>query len=138
MGNRGGNASKRHAPWLFRVIIIHRLPLLVEPFSTGPTDGTCSIGQHLLLLEMRDVFPAGVGAVCNGGLNLKFSAMDLVNVAMTCSRLAGPALDILWSEQSSLVPLIMCLPRDTWEIADQTIVSEVYHLSLDWTMLTVL
>ncbi|KAG1817450.1 hypothetical protein EV424DRAFT_1028355 [Suillus variegatus] len=43
------------------------------------------------------------------------SATDLVNVAMTCSRLAGPALDILWSRQSSLAQLIMCLPQDTWE-----------------------
>ncbi|KAG2030158.1 hypothetical protein BDR03DRAFT_1096096 [Suillus americanus] len=54
--------------------------------------------------------------------HVKSSAKDLVNVAMTCSTLAGPALDILWSEQSSLAPLMMCLPRDAWEIAeDQTI-----------------
>ncbi|KAG2030837.1 hypothetical protein BDR03DRAFT_1003400 [Suillus americanus] len=54
--------------------------------------------------------------------HVKSSAMDLVNVAMTCSTLAGPALDILWSEQSSLAPLIMCLPQETWEVAeDQTI-----------------
>ncbi|KAG1865446.1 hypothetical protein DFJ58DRAFT_864448 [Suillus subalutaceus] len=54
--------------------------------------------------------------------HVKSSAKDLVNVAMTCSTLAGPALDILWSEQSSLAPLIMCLPQDTWEVAeDQTI-----------------
>ncbi|KAG1782669.1 hypothetical protein EV702DRAFT_1041457 [Suillus placidus] len=42
--------------------------------------------------------------------HLKFSTTDLVNVAMTCSRLAGPALNILWSEQPSLVPLIIDLP----------------------------
>jgi hypothetical protein len=63
---------------------------------------------------------------------------DLKNAAMTCSRLAGPAFNILWSEQSSLVPLIMCLPEDTLEIADKTIVSEVYHLNLDSMMLTML
>jgi hypothetical protein len=58
--------------------------------------------------------------------HIKSSTMDLVNVAMTCSTLAGPALNILWSEHSSLAPLIMCLPQDTWEYAeDQTIVSEV-------------
>ncbi|KIK36543.1 hypothetical protein CY34DRAFT_94197 [Suillus luteus UH-Slu-Lm8-n1] len=70
--------------------------------------------------------------------HIKYSSTDLINVAMTCSQLAGPALDILWYEQPSLVPLIMCLPQDTWEVVDQTIVSEVYHLSLDSTMLTVL
>jgi hypothetical protein len=63
---------------------------------------------------------------------------DLKRVAMTCSRLACPALNILWSRRSSLVPFIMCLPQDTWEIEDTTIVSEVYHLNLDSTMLTML
>jgi hypothetical protein len=70
--------------------------------------------------------------------HLKSSPTDLVNVATTCSRLAGPALDILWSKQSSLVPLVKCLPRDAWKVKNQTIVSEVYHLSLNCTMLTVL
>jgi hypothetical protein len=70
--------------------------------------------------------------------HVKYSSTILVNIAMTCSRLAGPALDILWREQPSMVPLIMCLPQDTWEVVNQTIVSEVYHLSLDSTMLTVL
>jgi hypothetical protein len=70
--------------------------------------------------------------------HLKSSPTDLMNAAMTCSRLAGPALDILWSEQSSFVPLVMCLPEDTLEITDKTIVSEVYHLNLDSTMLTML
>ncbi|KAG1832342.1 hypothetical protein DFJ58DRAFT_870672 [Suillus subalutaceus] len=54
--------------------------------------------------------------------HVKSSVKDLVNMAMTCSTLAGPTLDILWSEQSSLAPLIMCLPQDTWKVAkDQTI-----------------
>lgn len=71
--------------------------------------------------------------------HVKSSATDLVNVAMTCSRLAGPALNILWSEQHSLAPLIMCLPEDAWEVTeDHTIVSQVCHLSLDRTMFTVL
>jgi hypothetical protein len=69
---------------------------------------------------------------------IKSSRTDLKNVAMTCSRLSAPALDILWSAQSSLVPLIMCLPQDARETKDRTIVSEVYHLNLDSTMLTML
>jgi hypothetical protein len=68
--------------------------------------------------------------------HLEFSPTDLKNVVMTCSRLAGLALNILWSEQSSLVPLIKCLPQGAREIADKTIVSEVYHLNLASTMLT--
>ncbi|KIK43135.1 hypothetical protein CY34DRAFT_727509 [Suillus luteus UH-Slu-Lm8-n1] len=60
--------------------------------------------------------------------HLRFSPTDLKNVATTCPRLAGPALDILWSEQSSLVPLIMCLPEDARKIMDRTI-----HLSREPT-----
>jgi hypothetical protein len=88
--------------------------------------------------------------------NLKSSPEDLINAAMTNSKLAGPALDILWAELSSFVPLIKCLSHDTLKyddrtlvsavypvnlyskIAEKTIVSEVYHLNLDSTMLTML
>jgi hypothetical protein len=64
---------------------------------------------------------------------------DLINVAMTCHpRLLAPALNILWFKRTSLVSLIACLPQDAWVIVDRTIVSEVYHLDLDSTMLTML
>ncbi|KAG1732537.1 hypothetical protein EDD22DRAFT_960343 [Suillus occidentalis] len=53
--------------------------------------------------------------------HLRFPLTDLRNVAMTCTRLAGPALNVLWSEQSSLLPLIMCLPQGALGIADETI-----------------
>ncbi|KIK43157.1 hypothetical protein CY34DRAFT_82326 [Suillus luteus UH-Slu-Lm8-n1] len=53
--------------------------------------------------------------------HLRFSPTSVKNVAMTCSSLAAPALDFLWSEHSSLAPLIMCLPSDTLEITDRTI-----------------
>ncbi|KAG1778223.1 hypothetical protein EV702DRAFT_1277964 [Suillus placidus] len=49
--------------------------------------------------------------------HVKSSKRDLVNVAMTCSKFSDPALNMLWCEQSSLAPLIMCLPQDTWELA---------------------
>jgi hypothetical protein len=49
------------------------------------------------------------------------------------------ALNILWREQSSFAPLIMCLPQDTLEAPhDGTIVSNVCNLNLDKKMLTVL
>jgi hypothetical protein len=69
---------------------------------------------------------------------LKSSPNDLKNLAVTCSRLSGPALDILWAEQSGFGPLFMCLPRDLRKYDGRTIVSDVYHLNLDSTMLTML
>ncbi|KAG1744712.1 hypothetical protein EDD22DRAFT_958605 [Suillus occidentalis] len=53
--------------------------------------------------------------------HLRFHSTAVKNVAMTCTRLAAPALDFLWSEHSSLAPLIMCLPQDALEITDRTI-----------------
>ncbi|KAG1802522.1 uncharacterized protein BJ212DRAFT_1591281 [Suillus subaureus] len=50
--------------------------------------------------------------------HVKSSGTDLINVAVTCSTLSDPALNILWLEQSSLGPLVMCLPQDTWEVTE--------------------
>jgi hypothetical protein len=70
--------------------------------------------------------------------HLNWPLRNLRNVAMTCTRLAGPALNVLWSEQSTLFPLIKCLPKDALSVTNKTIVSGVYHLNLDSTMLTML
>ncbi|KAG2114505.1 hypothetical protein BD769DRAFT_1489524 [Suillus cothurnatus] len=65
--------------------------------------------------------------------HVKSSGTDLINVAMTCSALSGPALDILWSEQSSLSHLVMCLPQDTWEATEErTIKFTREPLPTDW------
>ncbi|KAG0691563.1 hypothetical protein DFH29DRAFT_1010769 [Suillus ampliporus] len=53
------------------------------------------------------------------------SVTDMTNFASTCSVLSSPALDILWCKQLNLGPLIMCLPRDTWEVRDDGFI----HLS---------
>ncbi|KAG0707365.1 hypothetical protein DFH29DRAFT_897056 [Suillus ampliporus] len=57
--------------------------------------------------------------------NVTLSATDLINFASTCSAVSSPALNILWCAQSSLGPLIMCLPQDAWEIGDDGFI----HLS---------
>ncbi|KAG0699032.1 hypothetical protein DFH29DRAFT_1081509 [Suillus ampliporus] len=49
-------------------------------------------------------------------------ATDMINFASTCSALSSPALDILWSKQLNLGPLIMCLPEDTWEVGDDNFI----------------
>ncbi|KAG1737320.1 hypothetical protein EDB19DRAFT_1877937 [Suillus lakei] len=64
--------------------------------------------------------------------HLKSSPKDLRNVAMTCSSLADSALSILWSEQSNLAPLIMCLPQDTWEVKCCTINFTREPLPTEW------
>jgi hypothetical protein len=40
---------------------------------------------------------------------------DLLALATSCSLLCGTALDELWREQSSLLPLILTMPDDVWE-----------------------
>lgn len=39
---------------------------------------------------------------------------DQVAVALTCSSLREPALDSLWKQQDSLLPLLSTLPRNLW------------------------
>lgn len=39
---------------------------------------------------------------------------DIARLAGTCMAFMDPALDILWKTQSSLSPLVMCLPAHLW------------------------
>ncbi|KAJ7605660.1 hypothetical protein FB45DRAFT_1141058 [Roridomyces roridus] len=39
----------------------------------------------------------------------------LCALARTCRAFSEPALDLLWKEQASLVPLLKCLPSGTWQ-----------------------
>ncbi|KIK21387.1 hypothetical protein PISMIDRAFT_78034, partial [Pisolithus microcarpus 441] len=39
---------------------------------------------------------------------------DVARLARTCKAFKAPALDVLWRTQSSLSPLIMCLPNHLW------------------------
>jgi hypothetical protein len=65
--------------------------------------------------------------------NVTSSAMNMINFASTCSAVSSPALNILWRIQSSLEPLIMCLPQDTWEIrGDNVVVSYVHYRVGHW------
>ncbi|KAH7911109.1 hypothetical protein BJ138DRAFT_1086240 [Hygrophoropsis aurantiaca] len=41
---------------------------------------------------------------------------DFVSLALTCRTFCSPALDILWSTQTSLYPLVATFPSDLWEI----------------------
>ncbi|KAG1733827.1 hypothetical protein EDB19DRAFT_1192274 [Suillus lakei] len=67
--------------------------------------------------------------------NLRSSPSDLAHVAQTCRGLVDPALDILWSRMLSLAPLIMCLPRDTWEVKSNTIHFTREPLPMEWALL---
>ncbi|KAJ6533966.1 hypothetical protein DFH09DRAFT_932442, partial [Mycena vulgaris] len=37
-------------------------------------------------------------------------------LARTCRAFQDPALDILWRNQESLVPLLSCIPFDAWDV----------------------
>ncbi|KAG2346584.1 hypothetical protein BDR05DRAFT_959517 [Suillus weaverae] len=61
------------------------------------------------------------------------SPKDLINFARTCSAVSDPPLNMLWRVQSSLAPLIMCLPEATWEIRkDHHIYFTRKPLPMEW------
>jgi hypothetical protein len=45
---------------------------------------------------------------------------SLANLAVTCRTFWRPAVEILWFHLPSLCPLVMCLPRDAWEVRPRT------------------
>ena len=55
---------------------------------------------------------------------IRFLASDLVEseakrtvvaLACCCKTFEEPVLDVLWETQDKLIPLLKCLPEDTWE-----------------------
>ncbi|EGN94131.1 hypothetical protein SERLA73DRAFT_188726 [Serpula lacrymans var. lacrymans S7.3] len=44
----------------------------------------------------------------------KYGSSTLAVLARTCRVFSEPALDILWRKQTSLIPLLKCLPQDLW------------------------
>ncbi|KAI6115156.1 hypothetical protein EDD16DRAFT_1702251 [Pisolithus croceorrhizus] len=64
---------------------------------------------------------------------------DVASLARTCKAFMDPALDVLWRTQSSLSPLVMCLPAHFWFLKTfwrGTVVSLVHEPSHeDWLML---
>ncbi|KAG2140955.1 uncharacterized protein EDB93DRAFT_1105867 [Suillus bovinus] len=64
---------------------------------------------------------------------VKLSKSDLHSMAMTCSTFSSPALDMLWCQQDSLIPLVKCLPQDTWNVRyDGTIIFSREPLLPEW------
>lgn len=55
---------------------------------------------------------------------------SLAALARTCRRFQNPALDILWSNLSTLKPLFHCLPEGSWTI---TIGGEIQLTRHSWT-----
>ncbi|KAJ7468717.1 hypothetical protein FB451DRAFT_1560408 [Mycena latifolia] len=44
-----------------------------------------------------------------------YGSVALSRLARTCRQFQDPALDVLWREQSSILPLLKCFPAHLWE-----------------------
>ncbi|EMD37849.1 hypothetical protein CERSUDRAFT_94840 [Gelatoporia subvermispora B] len=53
---------------------------------------------------------------CPDTLPLLQNISALAALARTCHTLSGPALDLLWENQWTLVNLVQCLPADAWNV----------------------
>jgi hypothetical protein len=64
--------------------------------------------DHCLRIDeiLRNIFEH----VFEGG---RAGRSSVANLAMTCQ---APALELLWSSQCSLLPLMQCLPTDVWRL----------------------
>ncbi|KAI6021844.1 hypothetical protein BKA83DRAFT_14111 [Pisolithus microcarpus] len=54
--------------------------------------------------------------VTNANVTGAIRHKDVAVLARTCKAFMDPALDILWRTQSSLSPLVMCLPAQFWTL----------------------
>lgn len=72
--------------------------------------------RSLLIDEILSLIIQFVAADGQQDLKRLENASGLARLARTCRCFMECALDTLWRTQRSLSPLIMCLPRGTWEI----------------------
>ncbi|KIJ12276.1 hypothetical protein PAXINDRAFT_101289 [Paxillus involutus ATCC 200175] len=56
---------------------------------------------------------------------------NLASLARTCRSFNGPALDVLWQDQSSLLPLVRCFPREILDLSGTTAVRVKFVNFLD-------
>ncbi|KAJ7660167.1 hypothetical protein DFH06DRAFT_1130071 [Mycena polygramma] len=47
----------------------------------------------------------------------KIETQAVARMARTCRTLSDPALNVLWSQQDTLLPLLTCFPSNLWEIS---------------------
>jgi hypothetical protein len=52
-------------------------------------------------------------------------ACGVLALLRTSTMFYEPALDMLWSNLDTMVPLVMCLPRDAWKIKNKVLVSTI-------------
>ncbi|KAI6006302.1 hypothetical protein F5J12DRAFT_913258 [Pisolithus orientalis] len=70
--------------------------------------------MHACLL-VPDILYLIIGFLEGDGYRSSFiSYKDVARLARTCKAFKDPALDALWRTQSSLSPLVMCLPSRFW------------------------
>ncbi|KAG1728906.1 hypothetical protein EDB19DRAFT_1745184 [Suillus lakei] len=77
--------------------------------------------QSLLIDEILSHIVQFVAADGQRDLKRLENTSDLARLARTCRYFMECALDTLWRTQHSLSPLIMCLPKGTWEIHSSNI-----------------
>ncbi|KAJ7614472.1 hypothetical protein FB45DRAFT_1110221 [Roridomyces roridus] len=66
--------------------------------------------------------PEIVAMICEAGVYLEdyeFNWNTLTSLARTCKAFQDPALDVLWSSQSTMMNVLKCMPGDIWEWPDE-------------------
>lgn len=78
--------------------------------------------QEIVSLVCQQLSAENTRTVSNNG--------SLAALAMTCRDFQEPALDALWYQQTSLIPLVKCFPSDSWELRDEDGVATLVSMSI--------
>ena len=74
----------------------------------------CRIIMHICLLVSIEVLTNIFAAIYEGS-SKENSLRTFAALARTCRRFKEPALNALWKDMDSFMPLILCLPEDVRE-----------------------
>ncbi|KAF8142853.1 hypothetical protein K438DRAFT_1978276 [Mycena galopus ATCC 62051] len=76
--------------------------------------------RGLEILEIAEMIAEQVGTHCHQsalGREKTSQRRDLSALARTSKTFLHPALNILWRDQDTIVPLLKCMPADLWDIS---------------------
>ncbi|KAJ6541061.1 hypothetical protein DFH09DRAFT_929338 [Mycena vulgaris] len=66
----------------------------------------------------QEIIPALEYSLHLSGRNASVTLANLAAVARTCKAFSGPALDLLWANQQTVLHVLRCMPDDVWTEQD--------------------
>ena len=102
-----------------------------EPCATSGSESPvtrCLLISEILVRIMEEIYGMQREDEEGSHVGKALGLTTLVAMAMSCKLFYEPAMDLVSYELPDILPIIMCLPTDTWSIKEEPEALNVYTL----------